>query len=116
MFPAFIRSRSMNPFKPACTRSCPRSTERWMVSTWVSITIAVRCSANVAAVGCFGSGCTGASLFDADIGLPGDRCQLLDLAGHELPEAFGRCRATHDIVQFHPGLQFRVVQNGVGLG
>src|ERR1700731_2209327 len=51
MLPIFMRSRSMNPLGFACTRSWPRSTARWIVSTWVSMMMAARCSAIVSSVG-----------------------------------------------------------------
>src|ERR1044072_7177230 len=117
MFPAFIRSRSMNPLEFAWTRSCPRSTARWIVSTCVSIRMAARCSASVDGVGCLRSaGTIGLSLFQTDAGLGGDRREFLDFARDELLETVDRGRAAHDVVLSHPGLQFRFVENRVRLG
>src|ERR1041384_8446627 len=108
MFPAFIRSRSMNPLEFAWTRSCPRSTARWIVSTCVSIRMAARCKAIVDGVGCLRSADTiGLPLFQADAGLGGDRREFLDFARDELLETVDRGRATHHVALFHSGLQSR---------
>src|SRR6476619_7542749 len=99
MFPAFIRSRSMNPLEFAWTRSCPRSTARWIVSTCVSIRMAARCSAIVDGLGCLRSVDTiGLPLFQADACRCGDRREFLDFAGDELLESVDRGGAAHDVV------------------
>src|ERR1700722_4845284 len=116
MLPIFMRSRSMNPLGFACTRSCPRSTARWIVSTWVSMTMAARCSAIVLSVACFTSvGTTALPLVGGDAGLGGDRGELADFRGNELPEAVRRGRAPRDVVLFEPQLQLGIGQHCVRL-